>query len=65
METAQKQFDHDMREKFCWTCRHYGFIRRDKWAVPGWRWTACKLKRFFFPDGEEKPGMRPGCEEWA
>jgi len=49
------------RERYCWTCRHYGF----KSGNPqGWRWACCGKRRFWFPDSEAKPGERKGCEDW-
>lgn len=49
------------RERKCSTCAHYTFKRGNP---KGWRWTACEKKKFWFPDSEEAPGDRKGCEEW-
>jgi hypothetical protein len=54
------------REKICQTCRHYGW---KKGNPRGWRWACCLRTSgvatpFWFPDSEEKPGERKGCEEW-
>jgi hypothetical protein len=56
------------KERKCGTCAHYGFKRRDR--QPGdpqrcWRWACCTKKGFWFPDDEEMPGERKGCEEWV
>lgn len=49
------------RERYCWTCNHCGF----KSGNPkGWRWAYCFKRQFWFPDTEDKPGERKGCEDW-
>jgi hypothetical protein len=50
------------RERICATCSHYGWKQGNP---SGWRWVCCLKKRFWFPDGEDQPGERKGCEEWA
>ena len=44
-----------------------GIKRRDR--QPGdpqrcWRWACCTKKGFWFPDDEEMPGERKGCDQW-
>jgi len=50
-----------IRDRVCWQCRQYGFRPGNP---KGWRWACCFKKGFWFPEAEDKPGERKGCEEW-
>ena len=55
------------KERKCGTCKHYGWKRRERSPSDPqscWRWACCLKKEFWFPDSEEQPGERKGCEEW-
>jgi hypothetical protein len=49
------------RERKCSTCIHFAFKRGNP---KGYLWACCTQRKFWFPDSEEKPGERKGCEEW-
>jgi len=48
-------------ERVCWTCKHYGFKPGNPKSG---LWVCYFKKQFWFPDSEEKPGERKGCESW-
>ncbi len=55
------------KDRKCSTCAHYGFKRRDRSPndpQSGWRWAYCDKKGKWFPDNEDMPGDRKGCEKW-
>jgi hypothetical protein len=50
-----------LEDRICSTCKAYGFQTGNP---KGYRWACCQKKRFWFPDSEDLPGDRRGCEEW-